>query len=240
MTAATNPRVLAIVTARGGSKGLPRKNILPLAGKPVIAHTLDAARRAPSVDRVVVSTDDEEIAAIARAHGGEVPFLRPAELARDETLIFPVLIHALDWLKAHDGYVPDYVLLLQPTSPFRAPEDIEAAVRIATETGGDAVISVGPAHQHPHWMKSVAADGRLVDFMPDMPFRRQELGELYALNGAIYLVATPVLLERQTFYTKSTYAYVMPAERSLDIESPWEYTLARLILEDRQRRGEAP
>lgn len=233
----SNPRVLAVVPARGGSKRLPRKNILPLGGKPLIVHTLDVARQTSLVDRIVVSTEDDEIARIASAHGGEVLFKRPGELARDETLIFPILVHAVDWLRRYEGYEPDYVLLLQPTSPFRTVEDIENSVRMALDRQADAVVSVGPVHQHPHWMKLVAEDGRLIDFWPNMPFRRQELRELYALNGAIYLVATRVLIEQQTFYTAGTYAYVMPSERSLDIESPWEFHLAQLLLEERIRQG---
>jgi CMP-N-acetylneuraminic acid synthetase len=229
--------VLAIVPARGGSKGLPRKNVLPLGGKPLIAHTLEVARKTPLVDRVVVSTEDQEIAEIARRCGAEVPFMRPRELAQDETLHVPVLIHTVEWLRERERYQPDYVLLLQPTSPFRTVGDIEASVQMAVETHADAVVSVGPVHQHPHWMKRVSEDGRLVDFWPgEMRFRRQELQELYALNGAIYVVDTRVLLEQQTFYTARTHAYVMPIERSLDIECAWDFHIAELLLEDRKRR----
>ena len=189
------PKVLAIIPARGGSKGLPRKNVRALGGKPLIAHSIDTARRSSVVDRVIVTTEDEEIAQAARAHGGDVPFMRPLELSADETLMFPVLIHAVQWLQEHENYRADYVLLLQPTCPFRTPEDIEAVLRLAIDKDADAVVSVGPVHQHPHWMKRIDDAGRLVDYWTEkMPFRRQELKELHAINGAIYLVKTEVLL----------------------------------------------
>ncbi len=227
--------VLGIIPARGGSKGVPRKNITPVAGKPLIAYTIEAALSTPSLDRVIVSTDDDEIGNVAREYGADVPFPRPPELARDDTLVLPVLLHALSWLSEHESYRPEYIMLLQPTSPLRAAEDIESAVNIAITTRADAVVSVSAVHRHPYWMKRVTEDGRLTDFLPaeQIPSRRQELPQIYALNGAIYLSDTRVLLERQTFYTDRTYAYVMPPERSLDIDSPWELYLAELILRDK-------
>lgn len=203
----------------------------------MIAHTLDAALAAPSLDRVIVSTEDDEIAEVAAQFGAEVPFMRPRELAQDETLPIPVLIHAVEWLRERQAYEPDCVLLLQPTSPFRIVEDIESAIQIMIEKNADAVVSVGPVHQHPHWMKRVGEDGRLLDFWTgEIRFRRQELQTLYALNGAIYLVSTRVLLAHRTFYTPRTYAYVMPTERSLDIECGWDFHVAELLVADRLGR----
>jgi len=230
--------VLGVIPARGGSKGLSRKNILHLAGKPLIAYTIEVALSTSFLDRLIVSTDDEEIAKVAHQHGAEVPFCRPFDLARDETLVYPVLIHAVQWLSEHQDCNPDFVLLLQPTSPLRTVEDIDAAINIAITAEAEAVVSVTPVHQHPYWMKQVTEDGRLTDHLPleRFPNRRQDLPVVYALNGAIYLAETRILLERQTFYTDRTYAYIMPPERSLDIDSKWDLYLAELVLKDRARR----
>lgn len=232
------PTVLGIIPARGGSKGLPNKNILPLAGKPLIAHTIAAALAARLLDKVIVSTDHEGIAEKARQYGADVPFIRPSELAQDDTAIYPVLAHAVRWLEQHEGYSPDYVMLLQPTSPLRNTEDIDSAVRLALEKDADGVVSLSSLKHHPYWTKGVSTDGRIVDFIPlDSPLevsynRRQDLPEAYALNGAIYLVRRPVLLEKQTFYTDRTYAYIMPPERSIDVDSSWDLHIAELILRD--------
>ncbi len=218
---------------------MPRKNLAMLAAKPLIAYTVQAALSASSLDRVIVSTDDDEIGKVAREYGANVPFCRPPDLAGDDTPVFPVILHALNWLSEHEGYRPGYIMLLQPTSPLRAVEDIESAINIAMTTRADAVVSVTVAHQHPYWMKRVAEDGRLTDFFPSdqIPSRRQELPQVYALNGAIYLANTSVFLERQSFYTDRTYAYVMPPERSLDIDSEWDWYLAELILRNKTRRA---
>ena len=133
-----NPSIVCIITARGGSKSIPRKNVLPLGGKPVIAWSIEAALQSPSVSRVIVSTDDEEIAEVSREWGAEVPFMRPAELAGDDTPHLAVMLHAIRWLESDQGTLPEFILLLQPTSPLRTSEDIEAAVRIAVEQNADS------------------------------------------------------------------------------------------------------
>lgn len=226
-------RVLAVIIARGGSKGLPLKNIRFLAGKPLIAYTIDAALHARLLDRTVVSTDDGQIAEIARQYGAETPFLRPPELAQDETTVYPVLSHAVQWLEKSEGYRPDYVMLLQPTSPLRTAEDIDNAIALAREKNADGVVSLCETKHHPYWVKRVMGDGQVLDFTPlDKPYnRRQELPKAFALNGAIYMVKRQVLLERQTFYTDRTYSYIMSIEHSLDIDTPWDLHLAELILQ---------
>lgn len=232
--------ILGLIPARGGSKGLPRKNILPLAGKPLIAHTILVARESKALDRVVVSTDDQEIADVAKWHGADVPFYRPADLAKDDTSVFPALLHAITWLSEHEGYNPGYVMLLQPTSPFRTVEDIQGTVSLAVRKQADAVVSVSAVRQHPYWMKQITEDGKLISQYPPAhaAFRRQDLPTLYVPNGAIYLVLRSVLLERQTFYTERTYGYVIPGERSLDIDNPWDLYVAELILKDRMDHEE--
>jgi CMP-N,N'-diacetyllegionaminic acid synthase len=224
---------LALVVARGGSKSIPRKNLAPLAGRPLIAWTIEAALRCGAVSRVIVSTEDEEIAAVARAHGAETPFLRPRELAADDTPTIPVVMHALQCLQDEEGYSPDRVVLLQPTSPLRTAGDITAAIALAEARAAESVISVTPAWSHPHLAKRITTDGLLEDFaaQPQVE-RRQDLEPAYALNGAIYIAARSLLNERQTFYGARTYAYVMPPERSIDVDTAWDLHLCDLILRD--------
>lgn len=229
------PTTLAIIPARGGSKSIPLKNLAPVAGRPLIAYTIEAARAARSITRLIVSTDSLQIAETSRSLSADVPFLRPPELARDDAPGIAPILHAIQWLDEHEHQRFDYILCLQPTSPFRTADDIESAIRLAIDKNADAVVSVTPADQHPHWMKQLTPDGRLIDLLPtpEKITRRQDLPPAYALNGAIYLARTDILLQRQTWYTDKTYALVMPPERSLDIDTPWDLHLADLILKDR-------
>lgn len=224
--------VLALITARGGSKGVPRKNLKPVAGRPLIAWTIQAARGARRVDRVVVSTDDAAIAEVAKAWGASAPFLRPAELASDQATSREVALHALDWLALRQGYQPDWLLLLQPTSPLRLAEDIDRAVDLARASGARAVVSVCPAHPHPQWCQRLDETGRLHPWVEGngLAQRRQDLPPAYALNGAIYLVRAQDLMAGGDWLGPDTLAYLMPAERSLDIDSPWDLHLADLVL----------
>ena len=235
--------VLGVITARGGSKTLPNKNILPLVGKPLIAHTINATLNARLLSRVLVSTDHHGIAETARQFGAEVPFMRPAELAQDNTLVYPVLVHAVQWLEQQEGYQPDYVMSLQPTSPLRTADDIDDAIGLALEKDADSVVGLCRIKHHPYWTKGVSDDGRIVDFMSlDKPLevaysRRQDLPQAYGINGAVYIVRREILLERQTFYTDRTYAYIMPVERSLDIDTLWDFRVVELLLKEGSRSG---
>lgn len=159
--------MLALVPARGGSKGVPGKNIRPLAGKPLISYTINAALRSEYQLRVVVSTDDVRIAEVSRAAGAEVPFLRPQELALDETPTLSVVQDALHWLKEHEAYEPEIVVLLQPTSPLRTAQHIDEGIRLLLETGADSVISVCEAEHSPYWMWRVDSEGRVTRFMEE-------------------------------------------------------------------------
>ena len=227
--------VLAIVPARAGSKSVPLKNIAQVGNKPLIAYTIAAALGAEGVDRVIVSTNSHRIARIATSFGAEVPFLRPRRFAKDDTPGFLPIFHAIQWLEEHEGYRPDYVMCLQPTSPLRTSEDIESAIHLAKEKNADSVVSVTPAKHHPYWMKFVDSEGRASDFAPLVrPIsRRQGLPLVYAVNGAIYLARRDVLIGRRTWYTECTYAYIMPEERSLDIDTPWDLNVADLVLRRR-------
>lgn len=229
---ADSQRCLGLVTARGGSKGLPGKNLRFVAGKPLIAWTLEAARKAIALDRTIVSTDDAEIAETARRWGGEAPFVRPAELARDDSPHVDVVLHALAWLDEHQDYRPDYVVLLQPTSPLRTADDIDAAVALARSNNADAVVSVCQTHDHPYLVRRIAEDGTLKEFLP-CPLsyaRRQDLPPAYALNGAIYIVRPGVLAEARTFLPPSTQAFVMPADRSYQIDTAADLRWVELVL----------
>lgn len=226
------PKVLVVIPARGGSKSIPDKNLVALGGKPLITYTIDVAQAVETVDRLIVSTDSERIADVARSYRAEVPFLRPAELAQDETPGINPLIHAVQWLQENEGYEADYLLCLQPTSPLCSKEDVEHAIDVAVRRGADAVVSVAPVQHHPYRMKTVDPEGRMNDFVPvaDTAARRQDLPPVYALNGAIYLIRHKVLVTRQTWQTDQTYAVVMPPERSIDIDTYLDLMLAECLL----------
>jgi CMP-N,N'-diacetyllegionaminic acid synthase len=227
---------VGIIPARGGSKGIAGKNLKPAAGKPLIAWTIETAHAATLLDRVIVSTESPEIADVARRYSAETPFMRPSDLAQDDTPGIAPVLHAAQWLTENEGYHPDLIMLLQPTSPLRVPEDIDRAIELIREKSADAIVSVTPVEAHPYWMKQIDGAGRLTDFIKlNQPIaRRQDLPEVYILNGAIFLARYEVLLEQKTFYTDNTFCLVMPPERSLDIDTPWDLYLADLILKDRR------
>jgi len=235
-----NVRILAIIPARGGSKSIPRKNIKLLAGKPLIAWTIEAALQSHSLNRVIVSTDDEEIAGVSRQWGAEVPFLRPPELAQDDISAISPVLHAVQWLDEHEGYQPVYVMLLQPTSPLRTTQDIESAINLGLVHNADSVVSVCEVKTHPCWAMGLDDQGAVQNFL-GLDLRelqkkypcRQDLPPAYAENGAIYLAKRSVLLERQAFYGEKLYGYVMPAGRSIDLDTLLDLRLAELMLKDR-------
>ena len=226
---------LAIVPARGRSKGLPRKNLLPLAGKPLVCWTIEHAFAAKSVDRVIVSTDDEEIAAIAQAAGADVPFLRPAELAEDDTADLPVLAHALAWLSEHEGFEPDIIVWLRPTSPLRTAEDIDAAVGLLESRGARCVRSVCLTEHHPAWMYRMENDELELFEVPGGPYmRRQDLPAVYRPNGAVDVIRRNAVPEGGALFATPAVGYVMPRERSIDIDDAVDLGLASMLLERTQ------
>lgn len=227
--------ILSLVTARKGSKSIPRKNIAPVAGKPLIAWTIEAALMARSTETVIVSTDDDEIAAVAKRWGAEAPFIRPAHLAEDFSSHIQVVVHAIEWVEYHMSWKPDYILLLQPTSPLRTAEDIDNAYEIMTRKNADSIVSVCETPIHPHLMR-VIADGGFLDYFlpkPDGYFPRQRHSPLFHENGAIYLIKRKTFLKEKTWLPALSYPYLMPPDRSIDIDTPWEMHLADMILRDR-------
>lgn len=232
------PKVLAVIPARGGSKGVPRKNIRSVGGKPLIAYTIEPALAVRGrLHRLIVSTDDEEIASIARELGAEVPFMRPADLGGDKIPMVPVLQHAVKTIEERDGVKLDWVLLLQPTCPFRLPEDILAALDLAAKGGCDSVISVVRVlAQHPILMKKIEND-RLMPFMIEEieGTRRQDYAPpAYMRNGCIYLTNRDNLMSANSIWGKVIRPYVMPEERSVNVDSELDLKLVEFILQERQ------
>ncbi len=227
-------KILAVIPARGGSKGVFRKNIREILGKPLIAYSLQAAFDARDVlYKTIVSTDDPEIASIVKKWGGEVPFLRPDELAGDQTPMVPVLKHAISEMEQRDLVTFDYVLLLQPTAIFRTGEDIRNSVSLIKKGGCDSVISVVQVFStHPILMKKIV-EGELVPYCINEKegTRRQDYQPpAYMRNGAIYLSRRANIIENDSIWGKTIRPYVMPEERSINIDSEFDLKLAEYIL----------
>ena len=224
-------RILGLIPARGGSKGLPGKNLRELGGKPLIAWTIEASRNSRYIDETLVSTDCPEIAAVARNYQAETPFLRPAELATDAASGIDAVRHALDWRQQH-GYMDDIVAILQPTSPLRSCEDIDLAIELFFARQGKAVISVCEVDHHPWWSNILPEDGNMKEFLrPEAEnHNRQELPPYYRLNGAIYLASIPFLQKTGSLYGPKTFAYKMPNERSVDIDNLVDFKLAEILV----------
>ena len=224
---------LALIPARGGSKGIPRKNIREIAGKPLIAWTIEAARAAEGVERVVVSTDDEEIADVAREWGADVPFMRPSELASDEAPGVAPVLHAIDQLPDHDALV-----LLQPTSPLRTAAHIRDMLAFAQQRGASSVVSIREVGDHPAWMFRRDADGMLHRYESSAnATRRQDLSELYTLNGAMYWIETQRLRETKALVSDDTLGFTMDAESSVDIDTMLDWRLAEVLLAQQEQQS---
>lgn len=222
-------KVLAIIPARGGSKTLPRKNIRCLAGKPLIAWTIEEARKSQYIDCSIISSDDDEIIRVAREWGAEVPFIRPAELAEDDTPGIEPVLHAL---KSINGYY-DYTVLLQPTSPLRTVKDIDECIHYCISKGAVTCTSVSKVDKSPYWMYSLNDQQRLRPLVLSQQSinRRQDLPPIYALNGAIYVAQTQYLQKARCFISHETLAYIMPAERAMDIDDEIDFRYCELKLQ---------
>jgi CMP-N,N'-diacetyllegionaminic acid synthase len=221
---------LAIIPARGGSKGIPDKNLAELGGQPLIAWSIAAAKACSRIDRVIVSTDEPRIAEAARAAGAETPFLRPAEISGDAATSLDAVNHTLTHLSDQDGYAPDVVALLQPTSPFRSGQDLKEALDRLERDNADSLISLTQIKLHPAFFKSLTPEGIIQPLLDRSAagLPRQALPPVYAPNGAIYLVKHAILQAGGDWNSGRCIGYVMPPERSIDIDEPWELELARL------------
>lgn len=226
-----NKKILACIPARAGSKGLPGKNILPLAGKPLLAWSIDAARRSRYVDRIVVSTDGEEIAEIARSHGADVPFLRPAELATDTATTIDAVLYTVEQL-ATSGERYDYVALLEPTSPLRKADDIDRAIEtLVNDPDSDALVTLGVVHlEHPRIVKTVA-DGRVVSYteLPGVR-QRQETDTAYFPYGVLYLAKVSALQRERTFYPERLIPFFIERWQNYEIDDAIDFDIVERLM----------
>ena len=234
--------VLGLVPARGGSKGIPRKNLIPVGGLPLIAHTILAARKSRSLDRVIVSTDDDEIAEVAERFGAEVPFRRPPEFAEDLTPDLPVFLHALEWLDRHEGYKPDLIAHLRPTSPLRTAQHIDEAVSILRgRPDADSVRSVTVPSENPFKMWRIA-DGLLSPLLSVPDHRehwnlpRQVLPEVYWQNACIDVTRYTTIENGRSMTGDHIAPYVMTGATLVDIDSTLDVAVVEMLL---AQQGEA-
>jgi len=223
--------ILALITARGGSKRLPGKNLRSLGGKPLIVWSIEVAKKIPAICDTLVSTDDSAIARVARNAGAYVPWLRPAELATDTASSVDVCLHALEWYEREKGKV-DGLLLLQPTSPFRSCATVLRGIELFDKRGQRPVIGVSPARSHPLWCFELEGE-RMRPFLDPgaSHSRSQDLPPAYAINGAFYLIAPEELRKRRSFYSDDMVPLVMEdPEESMDIDTEWDWRMAETIL----------
>lgn len=225
-------RILGVIPARGGSKTIPKKNVKPLLGRPLIAYTIVPALKSKLLTRVIVSSDDKEIIKVSKRYGADVPFIRPKELAKDLSLALDVIKHAVLEVENQEGKNYDYVVMLQPTTPLRTTRDIDNALRKLIETGADSVISVVSVGAiHPVRMKRIDGD-RLVDYaeesVENMP--KELLPPVYIRNGAIYAVKRDILVNTHSFKGDDCRPYVMPEEPSINIDSKMDFLLAETVM----------
>ena len=222
-------RILGVIPARGGSKGIPGKNLHKISGKPLIQYTIEASEESKLLSDFIISTDSEEIANFSRSIGGNVPFIRPSSLSTDRALSLPVILHAVEFMESSIENEYDIVVMLQPTTPLRSYKDIDSAISILLDGEADSVISVTEVGgNHPLRMKRIV-NGRLINYidqgLEDMR-PRQDLPPVYIRNGAIYAAYREVLFESNSFSGENCYAYKMPSERSINIDTLDDLTLA--------------
>lgn len=228
-----SPRILGVVPARGGSKGVPNKNVRLLGGRPLILHTVAAARRSNYLTDLIVSTDSDEIAEICRNDDVTVPFMRPAALATDDARAIPTIQHAVRTFEHQVGYEYDWVMMLQPTAPLRSSNDIDdACFSLLQDSEAESVVSVTRVdNYHPQKMK-IIREGAVYDYVPNSPENppRQSLSPVYIVNGAIYLFTREALMLRNSFKGSKCLPLVMPAERSVNIDSITDFLVAEYYL----------
>lgn len=218
-------RILGIIPARGGSKGIPQKNIKNFNGKPLISWTIETALQCPLISETIVSTESQEIADIAKSYGARVPFMRPSELAKDSTPGIEPVLHAIQQLPEYD-----WILLLQPTSPLRTTDDICGIINLIKDKKESSAVSVSEAIAHPYWTYTLK-NGKLQNiFNNEIALLRQDLPPAYILNGALYLVSRNFLETNRTFKDESTLAYVMPRHRSVDIDDIDDWHFAEYLI----------
>lgn len=225
--------LLAIIPARGGSKGILRKNLVPLKGRPLIEYTIKEAQKSKFINEILLSTDDDEIADVGRQLGLDVSYRRPMELAEDTTSMIDTLEHGLHWVESSHGQLPEYTMLLQPTSPLRSVEDIDSAVAFFYEISAAFLVSVHEMGEHPY--ECIAGSGRNWSYLVTPPtgsVRRQDYKNIYNfINGAIYLARTTKLLSQRGFINMGeTYFFPMPRERGVDVDTYIDLYIAEALM----------
>lgn len=228
-----NKKILAIIPARGGSKGIPHKNIMKINNKPLIAYSIEAANGSKCIDYILVSTDDNEIKNVSLNYGAKVPFLRPEEISNDTAKSIDVVLHAVEFLKSK-GEEFHYVVLLQPTSPLRSSQDIDSAIELLMKKEEESLVSVCEASENPVLMRIIENDKlkSFVEFKGDN-LRRQDLPKFYIFNGAIYINSVEMLFKEKTFVNETTIPFVMDSKKSIDIDNLLDAKLAELIFREK-------
>jgi len=228
-------KILALIPARGGSKGILRKNIRMLAGKPLIAYSIEKALKSIYIDRVIVSTDDEQIADIAKEYGAEV-LIRPKKLATDDTSDLPVFQHALKKLKEKEDYDPTFVLNIRPTCPLRNVEDIDNAIEKMIRINCDSVRTITEVKDHPYWTSKLKGD-KMAPFLDDVDvnkyYRRQLLPDAYITNGAVDVMKSEIIMKKNNLYGRDIRGIITPPERSVDIDTELDLKIAEFLLTER-------
>ena len=229
--------VLFVITARGGSKGVPRKNIRMLGDKPLIAYKIIAAKKCQFEKRIIVSTDDKEIAEISRKYGAEVPFIRPNELATDTASSADVLQHAMNWIKLNSQETYDCVCVLEPSSPFASYRDLDKALQLIEQIGADTLVSVKEVEVTKNFIHSLDKDGKLSEFyfaIKDLPsVRRQEQKKEYTMNGCMYIAKWDYFMKNKLFYSVNSIPYIMSQESSIEIDTYLDYEIACRVIESK-------
>ena len=230
-----NMKILAIIPARGGSKGVPRKNIKNLYGKPLIAWTIECAKNSKYLTKIIVSTDDEEIAKISEVCGAEVPFLRPLQFAKDNSPTIDSILHAIEFFE-EKGEFFDIIVLLQPTSPLKITLDVDKSInQLINNHEAKSLGSVDEPNHPPYWSMSIKNDFLVPAFGQELfEKRRQDLPKTYMPNGAIFIAYTDELKKYKTFYTPKTTYYTMTSDRSIDIDTEFDFELAEFYMGRRE------
>jgi CMP-N-acetylneuraminic acid synthetase len=228
--------IVCVIPARGGSKGLPGKNIKMFCGKPLIAYTIEQARQSKYIDRIIVSTEDEKIAQISLEYGAEVRFIRPMEIAGGSSSTVDVLLHAINWLEDVDRYAFDILLLLHTTTPLRSVEDINKSISLMVEENADNVFSVAEAHRNPYFnMVEINKNGYAALVKQGNFTTRQAAPLIYDMNSSIYVWWKELLKEKKKVFLDKTKIYVMPKERSIDIDDNIDFKIAEIMMEERNK-----
>lgn len=228
--------VLGIIPARGGSKALPRKNLMFLAGKPLVAYAIASAFESKMLSRILVSTDDKEIADVCGKYGADVPFLRPKRLASDRAGMLPVMQHSVKWVEENEGFRPDVIVLLQPTTPFRTGMHIDAVIKKLVQTGCDSVLTVREVDYSPYFMKRLAGDRAYPLLKSGRIVRRQDAPVVYQPSGMVYATTYDVLMRRNKILGPDTRGVIVSREDAVNIDTIWDFKLAEVISKERCAR----